>query len=232
MLPKIMKDRITSLTAILIIVFIAMLLFAGVFAYWQYENYKTPSVASPQTQGTETAGWKTYRNEKYGFEMQYPASISKGSFIDYKDPNSMAQNGIATGYDSGDSLFVADLFSWDSSNLVCARYALDVSRSTYPNIDDWVKKQYEIEKPHEYEGITIQGKVTSVENFNIGGVMGKKVLTSGGFPFVNGTVGIIKDGKLYTISYLDMSSERDRSCGNMNVQGVFNQILSTFKFTK
>ncbi len=47
-----MKDRVTSLTAILIIVFIAILLFAGIFAYWQYENYKTPIVASPQAQTT------------------------------------------------------------------------------------------------------------------------------------------------------------------------------------
>lgn len=42
-----MSDRISTITAILIIIFIAMVLFSGVFGYWKYMDLKT-RVVSPE----------------------------------------------------------------------------------------------------------------------------------------------------------------------------------------
>lgn len=74
-----MSDRISTITAILIIIFIAMALFSGVFGYWKYMSLKS-AVVDPQVQqnqvqnNSEATTWNTYRNDEYGFEFQYPLS--------------------------------------------------------------------------------------------------------------------------------------------------------------
>jgi len=66
---------VNSKIAIIIILVLAILIVGGV---WWWTQKSTPE--APKTIGTppvdETAGWQTYKNEKYGFEIKYPNDAS------------------------------------------------------------------------------------------------------------------------------------------------------------
>ena len=66
------------LLSIGIIIAIAVVLFGGVYAYQRYANPKSEILNSKQIQdsNSETAGWKTYTNAEYGFELSYPVGVS------------------------------------------------------------------------------------------------------------------------------------------------------------
>lgn len=69
---------------ILIVFILAVVVGGGILSYQYWwipkEEDKTPGVKAPEvTLADETAGWKTYRNEKYGYEIKYPER-----FINYK----------------------------------------------------------------------------------------------------------------------------------------------------
>jgi len=87
-----MQKKISTLTGTIIIVAVAVVLFAGVFVYQYFTKTQTPitnvqSNLKLQNQNTqtenvitqtpvdETAKWKTYTNTQYGFEMKYPANF-------------------------------------------------------------------------------------------------------------------------------------------------------------
>jgi len=63
-----MKKQISTLAGIIIIVVVAVIFFGGVFVY-QYFSAKANNQLQVKNQ---TAGWKTYTNTQYGFEIQYP----------------------------------------------------------------------------------------------------------------------------------------------------------------
>lgn len=68
-----LNKAISTPKAIIIIIVLAVLVVGGIYAYqyWQGGEVKTP-------QENETANWQTYKNEEYGFEIDYPETWYTG----------------------------------------------------------------------------------------------------------------------------------------------------------
>lgn len=70
-------------TPLAIGIILILVIIVGGFALWQRaemtreENKPLPEVQIPEKKEVkdETAGWQTYRNEEYGFEIKYPEDI-------------------------------------------------------------------------------------------------------------------------------------------------------------
>lgn len=78
-MPK-LNQGISTPIAIVIIIVLAVILVGGVLAYqywWAPEEPGPAATISPTPTPTpdETADWKIYRNEEYGFEIKYPATF-------------------------------------------------------------------------------------------------------------------------------------------------------------
>jgi len=63
-----LNKKISTLVGILIIVLVAVI--AGGILAWQYFG-----IPEKKETGNETADWKTYRNEDYGYEIKYPEEL-------------------------------------------------------------------------------------------------------------------------------------------------------------
>lgn len=63
-------QKVSPTIGIIIIIVVAFVLFGGVFAYQYYLNSKL------QITNSQTADWKTYTNNEYGFGFAYPGGVS------------------------------------------------------------------------------------------------------------------------------------------------------------
>ncbi|PIR71990.1 MAG: hypothetical protein COU42_02905 [Candidatus Nealsonbacteria bacterium CG10_big_fil_rev_8_21_14_0_10_36_24] len=236
-----MNKKISSPIAIIIILVCAVL--AGIIA-WQYRfipeieiSSFTPSKKPPKD---ETVGWKTYRNEDYGFEIKYPGDVDFDS-IDYTDPADLIRHNINPEYSAGNLLLIADFDFTDTSthsySLTCASYEVEITKIDYSDINNWIEdRRKRIETPTEYEGMTISGKLSLIKDIEIQGKAAKRITIEGGFPYLTVQFGVINNGKLYTLNYLDMSSY-DRQCfkegvevGENKYKDIFDNLISTFRF--
>jgi hypothetical protein len=73
-------EKISTLNGILIILCAAAILFGGAF-YFQYMTMQELR-ASVIQQINPSAGWKTYTNNKYGFELNFPDSWKGYSVVE------------------------------------------------------------------------------------------------------------------------------------------------------
>ena len=69
---KSLNKAISTPIAIIIVIIVAILAVGAVVLVYQYYWQPQTAPAPPEPSADETANWKTYRNEEYGFEIKYP----------------------------------------------------------------------------------------------------------------------------------------------------------------
>ena len=78
---KSLNRAISTPIAIIIVIVVGLLTIGGVLAYqyyWQAPEEEISEETPEETPTDETADWKTYKNEEYGFEIKYPYSTKIG----------------------------------------------------------------------------------------------------------------------------------------------------------
>ncbi len=89
---KILKDPRTNWKYIFIVLILALLVGGGIL--WLTKTQEVPFTQLPELEKPEkvvkdeTADWKTYRNEEYGFELKYPKNITIKK-QDFSEPGSI-----------------------------------------------------------------------------------------------------------------------------------------------
>lgn len=164
----------------------------------------------PSPSSDPTANWKTYTNSKYGYLLQYPTSVTIG------DPNDPA-NKIYTRFTIGRDQLTIQHFDnplklnvRDFYNKLFAESETEAKKNNYPSP----------QKP-------IQTQVITINDINV-----YQITTSTGERNALNTY-ITKDNVVIDISFdKEDSGNANLSIDNLEHARLFNQILSTFKFTK
>lgn len=187
----------------------------GILGYWTYQNYFAPvqpdsDTASPTPIATEspTVNWKTYTNQKYGYQFKYPQeSALNDQSEQYVAVSYMGEKQKASGRTQ------TELFDGYAFNVA------DISDDKYDNLDDL----YEAKK------IQLQEICTSVGD--------PKETTIGGFRAIMHRLSCLGDSDTYYVQkgkvFFEIGLLSSGDAEDLpKYTSVVNQILSTFKFTQ
>ena len=121
-----LNQGVSTPLAIVIVIVLAVLLVGGVLAYQYWWAAKEGETIPSETEGTkdETADWKTYRNEEYGFEIKYPQNFgleTKEGIVHLSPPEPFFKNTLLG------SLFYVTVFF-----------------GAYEIVEVWIRKRFTI----------------------------------------------------------------------------------------
>ena len=172
----------------------------------------------------ETADWKSYKNKKYGYSFKYPKDCFYGPMPKYckqKPPEERPAECLCfLDGENQDSVFIQSLTK-DKDKFALATFSIFHPDSSYYNTSadtdliEWLKKNFS----------ELHKSIPDEPNMKIDGIDAVKIYT----PF-SGQAGsaediyFIKNGKLLHIYIIEVDNAENRK--------LYDQILSTFKFTE
>ena len=207
-----------------ILILVLVLLFAIIISggYFFYQNQKTENITT-STQGqlsptpNPTSNWKIYRNENWGFELRYPPNwtYSESSWDGGENETSVDYDGIH--------------LSPPSSTRGITQINVYKVKNNGLNIKDYFNKNdYSCCGP-DAEPTYLGDEIMASEKVIVDGIEGRKALkVPEDIPIEEVTANWVvleKDGEIFLISNYKDVKELD-----LDIEKVFDQILSTFKF--
>ena len=181
----------------------------------------------------ETANWKTYQNEEFGFELKYPSQIINR--IDH------TKNGVSFSYwyYSKEKEIIEKAAEYmkeipeEGVPVAYNTFTVNVVDNSFQlPIETWIQK-YEhcgLRKRTDLDITTVE-----LEKFVLDEIEGIRIKNLGTYPPGAGSVKdkiyLPKDSKIYTIAIIEEAGlfPRTSKCYEEQVN-TFNKILSTFKF--
>jgi len=217
-----LNKKISTLLAIIIIILCAVL--AGGITVYQYYGIPKEEGETPEEKVSkdETADWKTYRNGEYGYEIKYPEDWT------FKEAKSIktVTFGEEREVKPSESIFkpaVRVTFYQDACEL------WENEEQCLP-LEDWLEWFSKIFPPLGKEGETIESTTFGVDNYK--GILVKEYRPID-IPEYMKLITVVycqKNGMIYEIGHVIVSSVRLDFPTKYNYDEVLNQMLSTFRF--
>lgn len=216
---KYLNRGVSTPLAIGIIVVVAVLAGAGVLGYQYY--YIPKQEANVENVQDETADWKTYTNTQYGYEIKYPSDY-KSQEIPTDSPTGLSINlprGEATVHEINNAIININL----PDDCMFSSNALEDK-----NMLSFIEtKQINGINFYYYKNYLSQQKYLGAYCGMSSGCQSRDVYRT------------LYKGKCYEMAYnrsdrvfSSVDNYRIATQEEMNVPEVFDQIISTFKFTK